>query len=89
MHRIFRKDLKLHPYKVMLVQELSKREHENCRLLCLQIQQQVSHDDLVIFSDEAHFHLNGTVNKQNFRYWSHNNPHEIQECSFHSSYVTV
>jgi len=25
-------------------------------------------------SDEAHFHLCGFVNKQNFRYWSQANP---------------
>ena len=43
----------------------------------------------MIFSDEAHFHLSGTINKQNFRYWSHNNPHEIQEHPLHSPYVTV
>ena len=41
-------------------------QNENRRLLCLEIQQQVSCDDLVIFSDEAHFHLSGTVNKKNF-----------------------
>ena len=72
-----------------LVQKLSERDYENRRLLCLEIQQQVSCDDLVIFSDEAHFHLSGTVNKQNFCYWSHNNPHEIQEHPLHSPYVTV
>jgi hypothetical protein len=35
--------------------------------------------------DEAHFHLSGTINKQNFRYWSHNNPRELH----HSPKVTV
>ena len=43
----------------------------------------------MIFSDEAHFHLSGTVNKQNVRFCSHNNLHEIQERSLHSLYVTV
>ena len=62
---------------MVLVKKLSEKDYENCRLLCLEIQQQVSLNDLVIFSDEAHFHLNETVNKQNFYYWSHNNPHCI------------
>ena len=25
------------------------------------------HEDAVIMSDEAHFHINGSVNKQNFQ----------------------
>jgi len=31
----------------------------------------------LLMSDEAHFHLHGTVNKYNFRYWSAANPHEL------------
>ena len=30
-------------------------------------------------SDEAHFHLHVTVNKQNFRYWSTANLHELHQ----------
>jgi len=40
-------------------------------------------------SDEAHFHLTGYVNKQNYRYWADNNPKEVNEHSLHSSKVTV
>ena len=75
MPRILCKDLKLHPYKTVLVQELCERDHGNCRLLNSEIHQQVSCDDLAIFSGKAHFHLSRTVSKQNFRYWLHNNPH--------------
>lgn len=32
-------------------------------------------------SDEAHFHLSGAVNKQNFLYWANFNPKIIlKEC---------
>jgi hypothetical protein len=34
----------------------------------------------LLMRDEAYFHLNGTVNKQNFRYWSAANPHELHQC---------
>ena len=49
----------------------------------------MSCDDFVIFSDEAHFHLSGTVNKQDVCFWWHNNPHKIQERPLHSPYVTL
>ena len=32
--------------------------------------QNIPRTAIVIFSDEAHFHLAGTVNKQNYRYWA-------------------
>ena len=28
----------------------------------------------LIMSDEAHFHMNECVNKQNYRFWSNKNP---------------
>ena len=33
------------------------------------------HEDMIIMmSDEAHFHVNGSVNKQNFWYWAAQSP---------------
>ena len=43
----------------------------------------------MLFSDEAHFHLCGTVNKQNFRYWVVDNPRELHERPLHSPRVTL
>jgi len=40
-------------------------------------------------SNEAHFHLSGFVNKQNFHYWFVTNPIELHERSLHNSKVTV
>jgi hypothetical protein len=34
-------------------------------------------------SSEAHFHLPGYVKKQNFRYWSYNNPMQIHAKYLH------
>ena len=42
-----------------------------------------------MFSDEAHFWLNGYVNKQNCRFWSEAEPEEFQKLPLHPEKVTV
>jgi hypothetical protein len=49
----------------------------------------VTDDIVLIMSDEAHFHLSGTVNKQNFRYWATENPRELHQQPLHCERVTV
>jgi len=39
--------------------------------------------------DEAHFHLNGVVNKENYRYWAVENPRNLHERPLQSPTVTV
>ncbi|GBM29000.1 hypothetical protein AVEN_40751-1 [Araneus ventricosus] len=41
------------------------------------------------FRDEAHIHLNGFVNKQNWRFWGSENPHLCEEKPLHSPNVTA
>jgi hypothetical protein len=41
------------------------------------------------FCDEAHFHLDGFVNKQNTRFWVSENPHRVMEMSLHPAKYTV
>ena len=43
----------------------------------------------IIFSDEAHFHLSGFVNKQNCRIWANENPRVIVEKPMYPERVTV
>ncbi|KAJ4443796.1 hypothetical protein ANN_05576 [Periplaneta americana] len=40
-------------------------------------------------TDEIHFHLFKSVNKQNFQYWAEENPKEINMRPLHSERVTV
>jgi hypothetical protein len=44
---------------------------------------------VVVISDEAHFHLNGSVNKQNYRYWAMENPRVLHQRPLYSPKVTV
>ncbi|GFU17820.1 uncharacterized protein TNCV_3335411 [Trichonephila clavipes] len=43
----------------------------------------------ILFSDEAHFWLNGYVNKQNCRIWSEANPQVYDETPFHPEKLTL
>ncbi|GFY32311.1 putative transposable element [Trichonephila clavipes] len=43
----------------------------------------------ILFSDKAHFWLNGYVNKQNCRIWSEANPQVYVEAPLHPEKLTV
>ncbi|GFW12552.1 hypothetical protein TNCV_818041 [Trichonephila clavipes] len=43
----------------------------------------------ILFSDEAHFWLNGYVNKQNCRIWREANPQVYVETPLHPEKLTV
>ncbi|GFT73423.1 hypothetical protein TNCV_1700171 [Trichonephila clavipes] len=43
----------------------------------------------ILFSEEAHFWLNGYVNKQNCRIWSEPNPQVYLETPLHPEKLTV
>jgi hypothetical protein len=89
LRRILHADLKLHPYKMMLAQELSERDHANRRAISAEILEQVPAAAVLLSSDEAHFHISGAVNKQNFHYWAERNPRELQERPLNSPRVTI
>ena len=87
--RILHADLNLHPYKMMLGQELSERDRAKRRAVSAENLEQIPAAAVLLSNDEAHFHLRGAVNKQNFRYWAERNPRELQERPLHSPCVTV
>jgi hypothetical protein len=92
IHRILRK-AHFHPYKIQLIhqlrpQDLQKRLQFAQNMLAL-IEGDPYFINLLLFSDEAHFHVHGLVNKQDFRYWSQDNPGWFQEQPLHSQRITV
>ena len=92
--RILLKNLDLFSYNIQLTQELKPNDHfhrrqfANCTLEQLVISLDFGKKK-IIFSDEAHFWINGFVNKQDCRIWDEHNPQEIQQRSLHSEKVTV
>lgn len=93
VHKILRKDLSLKPFKTQMVQQLLPQDH-NSRLIFSQwvtqkILNQPDFLDNLIVTDEAHFHLNGAVNKQNDRDWQRNNPRNFNEAMLNPPRVTV
>ena len=89
VRRILHKDLGFHPYKMIVVQELFDRDFINRSRCSQQILEKVPQNCHFITSDEAHFHLSGFVNKQNYRYWGGHNPNHGVEKPLHSKRVTV
>lgn len=93
LQRILKKDLHLHAYKIQLTQQLQPNDHRQRRNFTNWIFEQLQTDDefhnKIIFSDEAHFHLNGFVNKQNSRIWGDENPYVIQKLPLHPQKVIV
>lgn len=43
----------------------------------------------MFFSDEIHLHIEGYVNKQQFRYWNVRNPRHMHQETLHKPKVTV
>jgi len=93
VRRILRSDLSLHPFKLQVVHALSNRDREMRLQFCRQfvgiLTENPDLPNKLLMSDEAHFHLHGTVNRQNFRYWSAANPHELHQRPTYDPKVTV
>lgn len=89
LRRILHRDLHLKAYKIQLTQEL-KPNDANCRLNFANVMlERFNNFFNIIFSDEANFHVNGHVNKQNSRFWSETNPQQMHQKPLHSPKVVV
>ena len=93
LRRVLKADLKLFPYKIQVRQALNAVDRQSRLVMCEWFNKRLEHDpqwiNQVWFSDEAHFHLNGVVNRQNFRYWGTEKPEEIAERLLHSPKCTA
>jgi hypothetical protein len=76
-----------------LVQELLRNDFRLRRRFARSQLEALGNDPTLLenmfFCDEAHFHCHGGVNRQDFRYWSDENPHWYADEPLHSPKVTV
>ena len=91
-HRIMTGHLSLKPFKSQFVQKIYDEDMQDrvemCRILIPMLEDNDTRED-VFFSDEATFHLNGSVNKHNVRYWCETNPNVTIETVMHSPKLNV
>jgi hypothetical protein len=73
---------------MVVVRGLSDRDVANRSTVAERLIRIMS-DDVILVTDEAHFHLSGCVNKQNFRCWAEENPQQLHQLPLHSARVTV
>ncbi|GBM64477.1 hypothetical protein AVEN_194235-1 [Araneus ventricosus] len=82
--RVLHKRLRLHAYKVQIIQDLKPNDCPMNRI-------DVENDYLnrICFSEESTFHVSGTVNMHNVRIWGSENPHVSAQLQRDSPKVNV
>ncbi|VEN59429.1 unnamed protein product [Callosobruchus maculatus] len=92
LHRIL-KHLRMFAYKIQLVHQLRPIDFRQRTEFAIGFQQLCREENdflnRLIMSDEAHFHLNGFINKHNSRFWGTENPRVIHERELHPIKCTV
>lgn len=90
---ILRYFLNWHPYKISSNQLLTEHAMFVRKSFADRMYTSIENEEFnphkIIFSDEAHFYLNGYVNKQNYRYWGSENPHMTLSKPLHPERLTV
>ncbi|GFW81413.1 uncharacterized protein TNCV_377611 [Trichonephila clavipes] len=83
VQKIMRNILRYYPYKLQFVQELLPHE------FLARLEGDPEWPWNILWTDEAHFHLDGSVNTHNCRIWETDSPHSILRVPLHSPKVTV
>ncbi|GBN31554.1 hypothetical protein AVEN_252175-1 [Araneus ventricosus] len=93
VRKLLRRILNFYPYKIKPVHLLQDRDSEVRTTFALEFLARKVVDVTwpwnIMWSDEAHFYLNGHVNTHNCRIWTAENPHAIQEQTLYPDKVTV
>jgi hypothetical protein len=73
----------------MVMQELSDCDMANRSTVAEHLIRILSDDVINLMTDEAHFHLSGCVDKQNFCHCAEENAQKLHQWSLHSACVTA
>jgi transposase len=91
--KVLKKSQRLHPYHISLHQELKETDYaarlEFANWFLEQTDIDETFDRRVLWTDEAHFSLDGTLCTKNCIIWSSENPHVSVTRSLHPDRVTV
>lgn len=93
VRKILRAIIKWYPYKIHVVQALNPSDPEKrtdfARMFLARIAVDKAWPWNILWTDEAHFTLEGVVNTQNCRIWGTARPTVVHEESLHADYITV
>ncbi|GFV63819.1 uncharacterized protein TNCV_2278231 [Trichonephila clavipes] len=93
VQKIMRNILRYYLYKLQFVQELLPYDFKTRHLFSLQFLARLEVDPEwpwnILWTDKAHFHLDGSVNTHNCRIWETDNPHSTLRVPLHSPKVRV
>ena len=88
-----KQDFNLYPYKLQIKQTLTDKDKEKRFQMSTWFNEMMENDEhwvgKIWFSDEAHFHLGGSVNRQNCRIWGTEPPNFVTTKSLHSRKCTA
>ena len=89
VYNILKRHLKLYPYKLQLLQDIQPDDKEKRLAFANFITNNADILQSILGSDEAHFSLDGTINRHNCRIWSTSKPNQTITKSLHSPKLTI
>ena len=90
--KVLKTKLKLRPYHLHMVQELKNEDYQSRVQFANWFISHVDNLSLwqrILWTDEAHFYLNGAVSTKHCIIWADTNPHAIKTKALHPQKVTV
>lgn len=92
VQKILRKKIKSYPYKLRILQRMDQFDFDRRDQFAFRMLGWMSRGKLdqerIWFTDEAHFWLDGYVNKQNYRIWGTENPRSFETAPLKSQKIT-